>query len=279
MISTIFAMISPILATTAAGGSSEPTGAPELPNIITMLSARYHDVPFVMFLHHWEHVIYAFTVATGLSLLAYFATRNKTMVPGRLQNVLEIAVEGLDNFFAGILGPQGRRFTPFLGTLFLYIWCMNLFGLIPGLMSPTGGQNGINTTIGLAVCVFFYVQYTGLKHLGIRGYIDHMAGSPRSLVQWILVPLNFPVHIIGELAKPMSLSLRLFGNITGEDVLLAAFVVLGLTATSFLNSPVGLPLHLPFIFLALLTGTIQALVFTLLSTVYFSMMLAEHEEH
>ena len=278
MFSTIFAMISPLLATTAAGGSSEPSGAPELPNIITLLSARYHDVPFISFMHHWENVIFAFMVATGLSLLAYFATRNKTMVPGKLQNVLEIAVEGLDNFFAGILGPQGRRFTPFLGTLFLYILCMNLLGLIPGMMSPTGGKNGINTTIALAVCVFLYVQYAGFKHLGVLGYIDHMMGSPRSVIQWVMVPLNLPVHVIGEFAKPMALSLRLFGNITGEDVLLAAFVVLGLMATSFLNSPIGLPLHLPFIFLALLTGTIQALVFTLLSTVYFAMMVSEHEE-
>jgi F-type H+-transporting ATPase subunit a len=130
----------------------------------------------------------------------------------------------------------------------------------------------------MAICVFLYVQYFGIRQLGLIGYIDHMMGNPRSVIQWVLVPLNLPVHIIGELAKPMSLSLRLFGNITGEDVLLAAFVGLGIAATAFLHSPVGLPLHVPFIFLALLTGTIQALVFTLLSTVYFSMMMGGHDE-
>ena len=278
MINQLLGMITPLMATAAADGA-EPTGAPELPNIITMLSHQYHGHPFIDFMHHYENVIYAYIVMIGLSVLCYAATKNKSLMPGKLQNVLEMAVEGLDNFFAGVLGPQGRRFTPFLGTLFLYIWFMNLLGLIPGMMSPTGGKNGINTTIALAICVFLYVQYAGLKHLGILGYIDHLMGSPRSLVQWILVPLNLPIHIIGELAKPMSLSLRLFGNITGEDVLLAAFVGLGLMATSFMHAPIGLPLHLPFIFLALLAGTIQALVFTLLSTVYFSMMLAEHEDH
>ncbi|MEW5874937.1 MAG: F0F1 ATP synthase subunit A [Candidatus Zixiibacteriota bacterium] len=275
----------PLLAVAEHGAEhapAQPAGAPELPNIITLLSHRFHDVPFIAFLHHWENVIYAFTVAIIISIVAWAATRRRTLLPGKLQNFLEMVVEGLDNFIAGILGPEGRKYTPFLGSLFIYIWCMNMFGLIPGMMSPTGGKNGINTTAGLAICVFLYVQYSGLRKQGVVGYVDHLMGNPRSVVQWCLVPLNLPIHIIGELAKPLSLSLRLFGNITGEDVLLAAFVGLGIAATAFLHSPVGLPLHIPFIFLALLTGTIQALVFTLLSTVYFSMMIAEHhheEEH
>jgi F-type H+-transporting ATPase subunit a len=181
----------------------------------------------------------------------------------------------LDNFVCGILGPQGRKFTPFLGTLFIYILSMNFLGLVPGMKSPTAN---LNQTLALALCVFFYVQYTGIRSLGLKGYLHHMAGSPRDVVTWLLVPLNIPIHIIEELAKPMSLSLRLFGNITGEDVLIAVFVGLGVSALSFLHLPVGIPFEIPFIFLALLTGTIQALVFTLLSTIYFSMMLP-HEEH
>jgi len=280
MLNQLPALIYPLMAVTEHGGAAEAEGAPELPNIITILSHRLHEVPFISFLHHWENVVFAFFVATVLSFLAFASTRDKSLLPGKLQNFMEMVVEGLDNFVAGILGPEGRRFTPFLGTLFIYIWCMNMAGLIPGLMSATGGKNGINTTAGLAVCVFFYVQFTGIRKQGIVGYVDHLMGNPRSVIQWVLVPLNLPIHIIGELAKPLSLSLRLFGNITGEDVLLAAFVGLGIAATSFMHSPVGLPLHVPFIFLALLTGTIQALVFTLLSTVYFSMMLMEHhDEH
>ncbi|HUU46932.1 MAG TPA: hypothetical protein VM118_14485, partial [Acidobacteriota bacterium] len=115
MTAFILGILTPLLATAphGGGGGSEPAGAPELPNVITLLSARYHDVPFISFLHHWENVIFAFIVAAGLSILAYFATRHKSLMPGRLQNLLEMAVEGLDNFFAGVLGPQGRRFTPF----------------------------------------------------------------------------------------------------------------------------------------------------------------------
>jgi F-type H+-transporting ATPase subunit a len=283
MFSTLPALLYPLLATATEHGGGEgvaqPAGAPLLPNLITIISSRMHGSPLGEFLHHFENVIYAIFVAIVISIVAWRASRNRQMIPGPLQNFFEMLVSGLDNFFAGILGHEARRFTPFLGTIFIYIWCMNLSGIIPGLMSPTGGPNGINTTIALAVCVFFYVQYAGIKKLGIGGYFDHLMGSPRDVISWVLVPLNLPIHIIGELAKPLSLSLRLFGNITGEDVLLAAFLGLGVAATAFLHSPVGIPLHLPFMFLALLTGTIQALVFTLLSSVYFSMMVAEHEEH
>ncbi len=269
------------LSTVGHGGhGGGEAGPPELPNIITLLYHWLHDNVIIGFLHNWENVFFAFVVGAFLSTLAYCSSRKKAQIPSGAQNLMEAVVEGLYNFLAGILGKEAaRRYTPFLGTLFLYIWCMNLLGLIPGFMSPTGGvKGGFNITASLAICVFLYVQYTGIRRLGIGGYLFHFAGSPKSGVQWALVPLNLPIHILGEFAKPFSLSLRLFGNITGEDVLIAAFVGLGVTALSFMNLPIGLPLHVPFIFLAILTGTIQALVFTLLSTIYFSMMLP-HEEH
>jgi len=273
-----FKWLYPVM-TLTEGGTEEVAGPPELPNIVTLLSHWFHDNVIVAFLHHWENIFFAFVVGAGLSILAFLSSRRASLIPGGLQNFMEMAVEGLDNFFAGILGKDARHFTPFLGTLFLYIWCMNLLGLIPGFMSPTGGvRGGYNITVSLAISVFLYVQYTGIRRLGLGGYLHHFAGSPTTVIQWVLVPLNLPIHILGEFAKPLSLSLRLFGNITGEDVLIAAFAGLGITALAFLNLPIGLPLHVPFIFLAILTGTIQALVFTLLSTIYFSMMLP-HEEH
>ena len=188
---------------------------------------------------------------------------------------MEWIVEALSNMVVSILGEQGRKFVPFIGTLFIYIFCMNLLGLIPGMFSST---SKLNTTLALALCVFLYVQYTGIRNFGIFGYVYHLAGSPKSVVEWCLVPLNLPLHIIGELAKPVSLSLRLFGNISGEDMLLAIFAGLGVTILSFIPGHyVGLPLHLPFIFLAMLTSFVQALVFALLATIYFSLM-SHHEE-
>ncbi|UCB51509.1 MAG: F0F1 ATP synthase subunit A [Candidatus Zixiibacteriota bacterium] len=250
-------------------------GAPELPNFITFLYHEFGQVAVVGFLHHWENVFFSWMVAITLCVVAVVVYRRRTLLPGKLQNGVEMVVEALDNFICGILGPRGRKFTPFLGTLFIYILCMNFLGLVPGMKSPTAN---LNTTLALAICVFCYVQYTGIRSLGIVGYLRHMAGDPRDAVTWLLVPINIPIHIIEELAKPMSLSLRLFGNITGEDVLITVFVGLGVSALSFLHLPVGIPFEIPFIFLALLTGTIQALVFTLLSTIYFSLMLP-HDEH
>jgi len=250
-------------------------GVPELPNFITLLYTKYGKTAFVHFLHVWENVVFSLIIILILGLISYFASRRRALQPGKLQNFMEMAVESLDNFICGILGPRGRKFTPFLGTLFIYILCMNFLGLIPGMKSPS---SSLNTTVSLAICVFLYVQFTGIKNLGLLGYIDHLAGNPRDFITWVLVPINLPIHIIGELAKPLSLSLRLFGNITGEDILIAVFVGLGVMALSFLNLPVGLPLQVPFIFLALLTGTIQALVFTLLSTIYFLLMLSQEEE-
>jgi F-type H+-transporting ATPase subunit a len=213
-----------------------------------------------------------------LCALALKVYRYRELIPGPFQNVVEFVVEGLDTFFYNILGKDSRTFLPFLGSLFVYIFTMNISAQFPGMMSPTGGPYGINTTLALAVCVFCYVQYTGLRRLGLVGFLDHLAGQPRDVIGWILMPLNLPIHIIGELAKPLSLSLRLFGNITGEDVLLAVFVGLGISALGFMHSPVGLPLQLPFVFLAILVSLIQALVFSLLSSIYFLMMLPHHEE-
>jgi F-type H+-transporting ATPase subunit a len=175
----------------------------------------------------------------------------------------------------GILGPRGKRFVPFLGTLFIYILCMNYAGMVPLLKAPTAN---INETLALALCVFFYVQFTAVKENGIRGYIDHLMGEPRTAVQWGLIVIMIPVHVIGELAKPVSLACRLFGNITGEDILIFAFVTLGVALTSFAHIPIGVPLQIPFYGLALLLGFVQALVFTLLSTVYFVMVLPHEDE-
>jgi F-type H+-transporting ATPase subunit a len=152
---------------------------------------------------------------------------------------------------------------------------MNLFGLIPFMHSPT---SSLNVTVALALTVFIYVQYTGFRELGFVGYFDHMLGNPRDVTSWILAPLIFPIHLLGELAKPISLSCRLFGNIFGEDMLLVAFATLGVTTLSATHLPFGLPLHLPFLFLALLSSTLQALVFTVLSTIYFLLMLP-HDDH
>ncbi|PWB70429.1 ATP synthase F0 subunit A [candidate division GN15 bacterium] len=245
-------------------------GGSELPSVLSLLTG--HNSP----IYHWVNIIYALVVSIILCVVAISVYSRRQMIPGPLQNLVEMLVEGMYNFLHSILGHDTKRYVPFLGTLFFYILCMNLMGIIPGGHSPS---TNINITASLAIMVFLYSQYTGLTRLGIKRYVDHMIGEPRNVIGWCIVPLILPIHIIGEFAKPFSLALRLFGNITGEDILVAAFVGLGVTALSFMHSPIGLPLNIPFILLGILLSTIQALVFTLLSTIYILMMLPHTEEH
>ena len=251
-------------------------GVPELPNWITILYHYFHDNVVVAFLHNWTGMVFAYLIAALIVIAVGIVMKNPQMIPGRVQSVVEMLFEGLTNFLTGILGPQGKVYVPFLGTLFIYILCMNLAGTLPLSMSPTASAN---TTVALALCVFFYSHYIGMRRNGPWGYVKHLMGSPKSAVEWAFVPIMFPVHILGEIARPVSLSLRLFGNVTGEDVLLYAFTSLGVAALAFMHSPIGIPFQVPFIFLAFLTSFIQALVFTLLSTIYILLMLPhDHEE-
>jgi F-type H+-transporting ATPase subunit a len=269
--------IVPIVVAASGGGEhaeadhgGDHSGPPHLPSLVGMAFGSEG------FAHHWINVIYAFAIALFFIFVCTRVYAKRQMIPGPLQNFIEILVEGMYNFIHSILGKDTKKYVPYLGTLFFYILAMNLMGMVPFGHSPS---TSLNITASLAIMTFLYAQWTGISRLGFVGYIDHLAGQPRDAVSWGLVILMFPMHIIGELAKPLSLALRLFGNITGEDVLVAAFVGLGVAALSFVGSPVGLPLHAPFILLGILLSTIQALVFTLLSTIYILMMLPHEEGH
>jgi F-type H+-transporting ATPase subunit a len=195
---------------------------------------------------------------------------------------VEMILGGLYSLFETIIGPSARRYTPYLGSLFIFIYCNNLFGLIP--LGHASTSSFANTTFALGGMTFLYVQGIALKENGIGGYLHHMAGSPKTGMDWGFSLLLFPLHLLGELIKPVSLSLRLFGNIFGEDTLVATMVLLGagisfgLTGNNFVP---GLPLQFPFYFLGLLSSTIQALVFTLLATVYIALWLphGDHGDH
>ncbi len=266
-----------VVAVASGGGEGGDEGGhggemtSHLPSLVYYLD-HYLHAPWM---EHWVNVIFAFIVALAFMVLARIVYAKRQMIPGPFQNAIELIVESLYNFFYSILGKEARRYTPFLGTLFLYILALNWIGMIPLGHSPS---TSLSITLSLAVLVFLYVQGIGVKRLGVLGYIHHLAGSPNDVIGWSMVIIMLPIHIIGELAKPVSLALRLFGNITGEDTLIAVFVGMGIAITPFIGDFVGIPLQTPFYFLGLLLSTIQALVFTLLSTIYILLMLP-HEEH
>ncbi|MBU8933676.1 MAG: F0F1 ATP synthase subunit A [candidate division Zixibacteria bacterium] len=266
------AQFGPWLIATASGGeagehSGGHEGPPHLPNLVYFLT---HGEGWA---YEWVNVIFAGFSMLLMITVAMSVYKKRQMIPGPFQNAIEMMVEGMYNFIHSILGKDTKKYVPFLGTLFFYILINNWIGMVPFGHSPS---TSLNITASLAILVFLYAQWTGISRLGLGGYIHHLCGSPADVISWCMVPLMLPLHIIGELAKPFSLALRLFGNITGEDTLIAVFVGLGMAIVAF--SPVGVPLQLPFYFLGLLLSTIQALVFTLLSTIYILMMLP-HEEH
>ncbi|MDZ4723744.1 MAG: F0F1 ATP synthase subunit A [candidate division Zixibacteria bacterium] len=262
-----------MIATATEGGAhaADPVALPSIAHfILKYLGPEYEWV------EHWVNIIFA--LATSV-LFAFIATRvhaNRQMIPGPFQNSIEMLVEGMYNFVHTMLGKHTKAYIPLLGTLFFYILVNNLWGIIPLGHSPS---TSINVTASLALIVFCVTHYTGIKKLGIKTYLHHLMGSPKGIMMWCLTPIFLIIHLVGEIAKPASLALRLFGNITGEDILVAAFVGLGITALSFAHSPIGLPFNVPFILLGLLLSTIQALVFTLLSTIYILMMLPHEEAH
>lgn len=239
----------------------------ELPNLVTVLAHKFAGTAFADALLRYERVIFSLIIITALTSCAILATRRLKTVPGRLQSAVEMIVGGIDDFVCGIVGSRGRTLTPFIGTLFIYILLMNLSGLMPFMKASTSSWS---TTLALAVCVFAYLQYTAVKELGLFGYIYHLMERPKGFLAFsavIPVMLLF-LHVISELIRPISLSLRLRSNIWGDDMLLGVLYGFGLPA---------LPLLVFNALIAILASVVQAVVFCLLTTIYFTLVLA-HEE-
>jgi F-type H+-transporting ATPase subunit a len=171
------------------------------------------------------------------------------MVPSGLQNVFEFIVEGIENFQLSIMGERGRAFFPLVATLIIYVFSCNIQGLIPGSFAPT---SNINTTVGFAIVIFLLTHIVGLKMHGAH-YIKHFLGPLP-----VLAPLMFGIEVVSHLSRLVSLTLRLFGNVMGEDlVILILFVLAGAYFAP-----------LPMMFLGLLTGFLQAFIITLLAMIY-----------
>ncbi len=194
------------------------------------------------------NVLYSWTFMAVLITLAMMATKKISIVPKGLQNFFEFLIGSLEDFVVANMGEDGRKVFPVLATLFIYILTCNAGGLVPGMDSPTAN---INTTASMAVFIFVYYQYWGFKLHGAH-YIHHFMGP----VGW-MAPLMFPIEVIGHFARMLSLSLRLFGNIRGEDIVLALLFMLAPVVSA-----------IPMYFLFLLADVIQAFVFFMLSMLY-----------
>jgi len=235
----------------------------EIPNFIPWVSG--HTVP--------EHVAMTWFVMALLAVVSFLVTRRLKLVPQGPQNLFEFIIEIFYDFLDNMVGPKGRRYLPLIGTAGLFILTSNLLGLIPGFKSPT---SNLNTTVALALTVFFSYHYFGIKEQGLIPYVKHFFGPvgqlPRSLLFTmgpVLALIFFIVESISHMARPVSLSIRLFGNIFGEDTVLLILFFL-----------VPLIVPLPMMFLAIFTSVVQTFVFIMLSMIYIAGAVeVAHEEH
>ncbi|MGB5750294.1 MAG: F0F1 ATP synthase subunit A [Desulfobacterales bacterium] len=208
------------------------------------------------FAHAYPHVIYSWFVILLLIILAVLATRKIEMIPTKAQNFFEIIISGMEEFMVDITGEEGRWFFPIIATIFIYVATCNLLGLVPGFYPPTAS---INTTVSCAIPVFLFTHFIGIKYHGIK-YVKHFLGPV-----WWLIPIILPIELIGHLARILSLSFRLFGNITGHELVLA---ILFMLAGAFFAP-------LPIMAMGIFVALVQAFVFFLLSIMYFAGAMEE----
>ena len=205
----------------------------------------------VHFAHTYPHVTGAWVVTGILTLFAVMGATSVKLVPGGAQNVLEVVVSNIEDFFVEITGEHGRFLFPLLASYFLFIFLSNMIGLVPGFFSPTANMN---TTLALALITFTVTHVVGLKTHGIK-YAKHFMGSI-----WWLTPLFLVIEIISHIARILSLTFRLFGNIVAEDLVLMILILLA----GWFLAP------LPMLVLFLFADFVQAFIFTLLSAMYFA---------
>jgi len=211
-----------------------------------------------------DFIVMALVILVGMTVLCLvIRSRLSVESPGKLQILLETLITGLNGMMDENIGPNGHRFLPLVGTVGTFILIGNLMGLVPGLMAPT---SNINVTLGCAVTVWVYYQFQGFREQGIVGYVRHFM-APAGAPIWI-APIYFPIEIISHVSRVLSLSVRLFGNIFGEELVIL-----------ILFSIVPFVVPLPMMFLGIITSVLQAFIFVMLTIIYLAGAVAvEHED-
>lgn len=207
-----------------------------------------------------DYVIMSLIAALLLILFFSLSSKKPKLIPSRIQSVMELIIQFFEGLLGDLIGEDGKKYLPLVGTIGLFILTCNLMGLVPGFMSPT---SKLNVTAGCALTVFLYYHWQGIKAQGFFKYLKHFMGPIP-----FLAPLMVPIEIISHFSRPLSLSMRLFGNIFAEELLIL-----------IMASIIPFLLPLPFMAIAIITAVVQAYVFVLLSCIYIAGAVAHEEEH
>jgi F-type H+-transporting ATPase subunit a len=211
-----------------------------------------------------QHIVMTMLIVLGVTIMC-LVMRSRLSVdnPGKFQILLEDGVLAVRGLLEEWIGPDGRNYLPLIATLGLFILIGNYAGLVPGLAAPT---SNINVTVGCAITTWVYYHVQGIRKQGIVNYAKHFAVPPGAPV-W-MAPLMLIIEAISHASRLLSLSLRLFGNIFGEELVIL-----------ILGSIIPFIVPLPMMFLGLITGGLQAFIFVLLSIIYLQAAVAVEHEH
>lgn len=203
-----------------------------------------------------HNVTHAFLVSIILIVAALMVRGSLRLVPTGLQNFMEMIIDAMWKLVDENIGHHwSRQLFPFICTIFVFILLCNFMGLVPGFASATAN---VNTNAAMAIPVFLATHYFGIRVHGVK-YLNHFLGPIRSIAALPLMILMFFVEVIGHFARPLTLTVRLFGNMTGKHIIL---LVLGII------SPWVLPTAI--LGLGVLVSVVQAFVFALLATLYLA---------
>ncbi len=202
-----------------------------------------------------SYVTYSWVAMIFILTVALIVRSSLKLVPSGVQNVVEVVTEYILDLSENSIGHMGRYFFPLIATIFIYILICNFLGLIPGFEAPTAN---LNTTASMAIPVFLATHYFGIK-IHKLGYLKHFFGPIHSFIALPLMILIFFIEIIGHLARPLTLSVRLFGNMMAKHILFGILAML---------TPWFVPILI--LVLGILVGAVQALVFALLTALYLA---------
>jgi F-type H+-transporting ATPase subunit a len=202
-----------------------------------------------------HHILYAVIALVFVPLLFAVFAKKPSLIPTPVQNLFEMYIEFVDNMLKEQMGKEGRKFFPLVAGLGLFIFTGNLMGMIPGFESYTAN---INTTLALALMVFFLYNYLGFKKHGVS-YIKHFMGPIPAAA-----PVFFIIEVISHLSRPVTLALRLFANMTGGELITVVLIML-----------IPLLVPLPIMVVHLIAVFLQTYVFMILTTVYIAGALVE----
>lgn len=268
----------------AHGGHAGPPVSPDAPTL-------FHVGPLPV----TNSMVYTWVVAAVIFCVVRLGTRKMDLIPSGPQNLVEAAVEALEELTAGLLEPKVVRWVfPLVATYFLFIVISNLMGLLPGVGSigwgtgsgaPLGVQHAdvplfrpptadANMTVAMAAVFFIMSTYWAIRYNGPLGLVKHIFGVKGGMTGWMVVPLSLVflfiglIEVISICIRPVALAMRLYGNIYGGENVLTIMLT---------HSPLGIG-ALPFYFLELLVAVVQALVFTLLSIAFIGTLCSHVEE-